>query len=303
MVQGVYAGNASVQKKSQPFITVIIPVLNAQSTIGKCIKALMGQDYPGELLEIIAVDNGSMDQTRKVIKTFPVNLFVEPKAGSYNARNLALSHATGEIIAFSDSDCIPAPDWLSQLVQGFSSSKIAGCGGKIEDFVGTGWVQKYSNQHVLRQESALSAETRPHPYIIGANMAYRREIFEKLGPFDGRFISGGDTDMSWRVQQAGYQLAYVPGAVVHHFHRATVSGLYGQYFRYGIGRHCLTCKHLKETGDRHYSYPIHRSFRRSHDVFRSWLNCVWATSLFSENAKSHFLTFIRQGAHLSGLLA
>lgn len=302
MVQDDHAGNTPANQIPQPSVTVIVPARNAQTTISKCIQALLGQKYPRDRVKIIAVDNGSTDQTREIIQTFPVTLFVESKAGSYKARNLALRHATGEIVAFTDSDCIPEPDWLSQLMRGFTSPEIVGCGGKIEDFIGRGWVQRYSNQYVLRQDVSLSAETKPHPYIIGANMAYRREIINALGYFDGRFISGGDTDMSWRVQQAGYQLAYVPEAVVHHFHRANLTGLYSQYFRYGIGRHCLTRKHIKETGDRRYAYSVYRSFRRCHDVFCSWMSCAWSTNLFSENSKNQFLGLICQGAHLAGLL-
>ena len=303
MVQGMAAGETPAQKNMQPRVTVIVPVRNAEGTIAKCISALLAQDYPKNCLQIIIADNGSTDRTQEIIRSFPVNMVIEPSAGSYNARNLALPRATGSIIAFTDSDCVPEPDWLSRLIPGFADLGVAGCGGKIEDFIGTGWVQSYSNGHVLRQDQSLAESTIPHPYIIGANMAYRREVFSQIGTFDGRFISGGDTDMSWRVQQAGYQVRYVPEAVVHHFHRATVAGLYGQYFRYGIGRHCLTCKHLKKTGDRRYAYSVHRSLMRSHEIFCSWLNCAWETSFSSPTAQNHFLDFIRQGAHLSGLVA
>ena len=303
MVQGMVAGETSAQKNIHPSVTVIVPVRDAERTIAKCIEALLAQDYPQSLLQIIIADNGSTDHTQEIIRSFPVEMVIEPKTGSYNARNLALPLARGEIIAFTDSDCVPESDWLSCLIRGFEDPRVVGCGGKIEDFIGTGWVQSYSNRHVLRQDQALAESTRPHPYIIGANMAYRREVFSEIGTFDGRFISGGDTDMSWRVQQAGYLVRYVPEAVVHHFHRASVDGLYGQYFRYGIGRHCLTYKHLKKTGDQKYAYTVWRSIQRSHEVFCSWLICVWETSISSPTAKNLFLDFIRQGAHLSGLVA
>lgn len=286
-----------------PRVSVIVPVRNAENTIAKCIKALLAQDYPQNKIQIIIADNGSTDRTQEIISSFPVKMIIEPKAGSYNARNHALQLATGEIIAFTDSDCVAEPDWLKSLVAGFSNPGIAGCGGKIEDFSGTGWVQRYSNLHVLRQDQSLAETTRPHPYIIGANMAYRREIFTELGSFDGRFISGGDTDMSWRVQQAGYKVKYIPAAVIHHFHRATVAGLYEQYFRYGIGRHCLTFKHLKATGDQKYAYSVWRSFLSSYDFFHNWLSCAWETSFSTLEAQNLFLDFIRQGAHVSGLIA
>jgi len=286
-----------------PGVTVIVPVRNAQKTIDKCINALHKQDYPQDKLQIIIADNGSTDKTQEIIRSFPVEMIIEPKTGSYNARNHALPLATGDIIAFTDSDCVADPNWLKSLIGGFTDPQIAGCGGKIEDFSGTGWIQRYSNIHVLRQDQSLAETTRPHPYIIGANMAYRREIFSELGYFDGRFISGGDTDMSWRVQQAGYKIKYIPEAIIHHFHRATVAGLYGQYFRYGIGRHCLTVKHLKATSDPKYAYPVRRSLLRGYEIFRGWLTCAWETSFSTSEAQNLFLDFIRQGAHLSGLIA
>ena len=96
-----------------PFVSVIVPVYNDGQRIGKCIEALLIQTYPQAHFEIIIVDNGSNDNTRSVIEEHPVKLLVEDRIqSSYAARNKGIKNAKGEVIAFTDADCIPAPDWI-----------------------------------------------------------------------------------------------------------------------------------------------------------------------------------------------
>src|SRR3990170_3006911 len=100
-----------------PKISVIVPVYNDAQRIGKCIESLLQQTYPHEKYEVIIIDNGSTDETREVIKKYPVKLLIEDKIqSSYAARNKGIKNAKGEVIAFTDSDCIPGNDWIERGV-------------------------------------------------------------------------------------------------------------------------------------------------------------------------------------------
>ena len=104
---------------SRPLVSVIVPVYNRGEAIGKCIKSLLAQEYPKKKLEIIIVDNNSNDKTKDTIKKYPVKYLLEKEKGSYAARNKGIEHAKGEIIAFTDSDCIADKQWVSCLAEGF----------------------------------------------------------------------------------------------------------------------------------------------------------------------------------------
>src|SRR5688572_8958532 len=101
-----------------PFVSVIVPVLNDEARIGGCVAALLAQDYPRERYEVIVVDNGSTDRTYEVVRGYPVTLLSEAQIrSSFAARNKGMREAVGEIFAFTDSDCTPAPQWLAEGVR------------------------------------------------------------------------------------------------------------------------------------------------------------------------------------------
>ncbi len=125
-----------------PFVSVIIPVYNEPDNIRSSLSSIVDQTYPETRYEVLVVDNGSTDETRTVVREFPVQLLVEDEVqGSYAARNRGIERATGEILAFTDADCVPEQEWLwsgvskmhqadAELVAGrirfnFSSEKTA----------------------------------------------------------------------------------------------------------------------------------------------------------------------------------
>src|ERR1044071_6513252 len=100
-----------------PFVSVIVPVWNDSARLDRCLRALEEQTYPGDLYEVVVVDNGSDEPLGPVIERHGrASLVRETKPGSYAARNTGLAHARGEVVAFTDADCLPAPDWIEQGV-------------------------------------------------------------------------------------------------------------------------------------------------------------------------------------------
>ena len=222
-----------------PHISVIIPVHNAKDTLTLCLTSLAELDYPSDQLEILVVDNNSRDDSRAIIGQFPVTCLEESIQTSYAARNKGVRAARGEILAFTDADCIVEKGWLKTLVKGFEDSTVGCCAGEILPYEPSSLVEVYqARQGRLSQKVTLNKDFLPFPQT--ANAAYRREVFDQIGMFNFKLISGGDTDFAWRMQlQTDFKIRYYPEAVVYHKHRTSVKGLFKQCARYSIGKEDL----------------------------------------------------------------
>ena len=236
-----------------PLVSVIVPAFNAERTIGDCLAALARQDYPRDRFEVIAVDNRSTDRTAAVMSRHACRMVAERRVqSSYAARNAGLAEARGSILCFTDADCLPQPGWIRALVAVLADDDAGGAAGRIEGAPGTTLVERFQvDERVL---DAANAFTRPTlPFAQTANAAYRRVVFERVGLFDPSLVSGGDLDLSWRMQRAGWGLAYAPGALIRHRHRTTFRGLVKLYAKNGHGAALL--------GDRYPSYAPYQSLR------------------------------------------
>jgi glycosyltransferase involved in cell wall biosynthesis len=234
-----------------PFASVIVPAFNAARTIGDTLEALLAQDYPSGRLEVIAVDNRSTDGTAAVMCRYPVRVEVERRMqSSYAARNTGLRTARGSVLLFTDADCLPEPGWARALVAALADEDAGAAAGRIEPAEATTLVERFQVEE--RVLDAANAFTRPPlPFAQTANAAYRRTIFERVGLFDPTLVSGGDLDMAWRMQRAGWGLAYAPTALVRH--RKTFGGLVRLYAKNGHGAALL--------GERYASYAPYQSIR------------------------------------------
>src|SRR5262245_13302207 len=122
-------------REAFPRVSVIVPVRDGAETIGTCLDALCALDYPERVHEVIVVDNRSTDRTRQIVAGYPVRL-VEERAvqSSYAARNRGVVAATGDVLAFTDADCVPDRAWLRALVWPLSAPNVGGVAGAIEPF-------------------------------------------------------------------------------------------------------------------------------------------------------------------------
>ena len=238
---------------STPMVSVIVPAFNAERTIGGCLEALLEQDYPAERLEIIAVDNRSTDGTMAAMCRYPVRTVAERRVqSSYAARNAGLAAARGAVLCFTDADCVPDRGWARALVAALADDDAGGAAGRIEAADGTTLVERFQVEE--RVLDAANAFTRPAlPFAQTANAAYRRVVFERVGLFEPTLFSGGDLDLSWRMQRAGWGLAYAPGALVRHRHRTSFRGLVKLYAKNGYGAALL--------GERYATYRVYQSLR------------------------------------------
>lgn len=204
---------------SQPFVSVIIPVFNDSARLKICLNALDNQTYPKDRYEVIVVNNGSDEDIESVVKSFNQAIITdENRPGSYAARNKGISFAQGEVIAFTDADCIPASDWIEKGVTNLQ--RTLNCGlvaGKIELFFKNPErptaVELYDNIKLGFPQKKFVEESR---YGATANVFTFRRVIEAVGLFDDTLKSSGDREWGQRVFAAGYQLVYAEDACVSH---------------------------------------------------------------------------------------
>jgi len=226
-VTGLFYGAAAVvitvalkkvRKRYPPLqlpVTVVIAARNERRTIGTCLAALANQDYPQKLVEIIVADDRSCDGTAEVIDRFrtvfptlrriaieAVPMGVSPKK---NALSHAIGHAHGEVILQTDADCEPPPSWISRLVSGFGEGvgMVAGVAPYIEE---PGMLNSFI-RHEYLWNAALSAASiilRRGTHASGRNLAFRRDMFERLGGYGSgaNILSGDDTLLLHRFRRA-----------------------------------------------------------------------------------------------------
>lgn len=215
-----------------PFVTIVIPAYNAETTLPACLKSLCELTYPQTQTEIIVVNNNSQDNTRAVIQTFAprVRCLDEKKRGPAAARNCGIAHAQGEIIAFTDADCIVEPDWLTRLIVPLRDETVGAVGGAILSARSKNPIELFGEQ-IHSQENAICLY-KPG-YVATPNWASPKNLLLQLGMFDEQFQGGEDTDLAWRILQAGKRLAYQPSARVYHRNATTLRGLFHEGFQHG----------------------------------------------------------------------
>ncbi|KAE8764886.1 glycosyltransferase [Georgenia thermotolerans] len=207
-----------------PYVSVVVPVHNDTARLRLCLQALAAQDYPADRFEVWVVDNNSDDDPRPALpEDERFQLLRERRRGSYAARNRALPHARGEVFAFTDSDCLPHPDWLSSGVRALlREPRPDAVGGAIRIFFDHGTVPTSGPEHF----EAIN-EFRQRKYVeewsfaATANLFVDAPVLSRLGGFDATLQSGGDLDFGTRLGRAGGRLIYDDDTVVDHPARST----------------------------------------------------------------------------------
>lgn len=256
-----------------PTVSVVVPIYNGEKDLPDLLDCLRQQTYPTEQVEYLLVDNNSRDRTSELLKNATeansnqYQIKIQPLnqnqiQSSYAARNTGIAAATGQIIAFTDADCRPQPNWLAQLVQPFIDEAIGIVAGEIEALPSTNILEQYADtQETLSQKHTLAHSFCP--YGQTANLAIRGCIFETVGLFRPYLTTGGDADICWRILRAtDWQLKFAPLAVVQHRHRSTLRQLKSQWRRYGESNRYLHELHgielMREPTPREYIYRLSR---------------------------------------------
>jgi glycosyltransferase involved in cell wall biosynthesis len=235
------------------FISVLICTRNRAASLQETLLHFFEQRFTGGYeYELIVVDNDSTDHTRQVVadcaaQQTSVRYVLERRRGLSYARNTAISSAAGELLVFTDDDVRPNADWLDEIHSEFTRDPRLGMLGGRVLLAHHGLLAVSYQPSTERQEWVFPASGGGP---IGANMAFRREVFERVGLFDvrlgaGTFFAGGEeTDLFYRAMKAGYRQLYAPNVLVHHDHDRTLpEQACAMEFSYGKGLAAQLTKH------------------------------------------------------------
>ncbi|WP_189577542.1 glycosyltransferase family 2 protein [Marinobacter zhanjiangensis] len=241
-------------------ISIVICTRNRGQKITKTLASLENCNYKG-FWEIILVNNGSTDETEKLVNDYirntklKITLVNEDKPGLSRARNRGIAYSKGEILAFTDDDCYPSNDFLDKIDSVFEDSTIDYSGGKV-------LLHDPADLPITIQTRDTTLDIPPDTYIrpgtvLGANMSFRREVIIEHHGFDERlgagtdFPSGEDTDLLRRLSRAGHKGWYDPSVIVYHHHERKSQSDYRKLTNnYSIGRGACSLKHCFPRRDR-----------------------------------------------------
>ena len=225
-----------------PKVSVVVASYNGARTLEACLASLTKLNYSD--YEIILVDDGSTDNTQEIARHYPaVRTIRQQNLGLSAARNSGIQAATGEIVAFTDSDCRADEDWLYYLVSDLVRGNFVGIGGhnflppEDSPVAAAVLVSPGGPAHVM-----LTDEEAEH--IPGCNMAFYKWALEEIDGFDPVFRKAGDdVDVCWRLQRRGYKIGFSAAGFVWHYRRSTVKAYLKQQAGYGEAEALLTGKH------------------------------------------------------------
>lgn len=220
-----------------PKVSVIVPHYRDLDRLGLCLDSLEGQTYPPDRFEIIVADNASPEGEAALAEVVKgrAQIVIVPEKGAGPARNGGVAKASGEILAFTDCDCIADPTWLASGVDALSQTDFAG--GRVNVMIERPGaplpveafeaVFAFNNERYVKQLG----------FTVTANLFCPRALFDEVGGF--RVGVSEDRDWSLRASAAGYRLAFAPGAVVSHPARRNWDELIGKWKRLNAEAYAL----------------------------------------------------------------
>ena len=278
-VQRTFGAPLPPMPAEPPMISVVVCAYNAERTMEPCLESLVDCRYPN--YEVIVVNDGSTDRTGEISHRYEggrIRVIDQANMGLSAARNVGIEAARGKIVAYTDSDCVVDPDWLTYLAYKFEDGFVAVGGPNFpppEDTLvpSAVAVSPGGPTHVLVNDDVAE-------HIPGCNMAFLKSKLQEINGFDVAYTAAGDdVDLCWRLQNAGHVIGFSPAAMVWHFRRNTVRAYLKQQMGYGKAEALLFFKH-----------PLHFNLLGQ----SRWLGRIYGdltTSFFSRRPVIYYGTF------------
>ena len=248
-----------MDSSNQPKVSFLIPVLNEEKTIRKCLNSILDIDYPQEKKEILLALGKSTDGTNKIIEQYKskypelIKTYENPTGNTSTGRKICVENSTGDMLMNYSGHVVADKNLLKVLAIKLSNSdkKIAavGCSNispEKQNFIGKVAGIAFSGimggKNLFVQNAVFDSE-RFSDHISFA--CYRKKTVLEVGNFDPEFWCGQDAELDLRLLKAGYKILYTPETKVYHFKRNTMKSLFRQMYRYGIARAKMAKKHPK----------------------------------------------------------
>lgn len=220
----------------QPSVSIIIPTWNGAGRIERCLSALRNQDF-GRPFEIVVVNDGSTDGTLDILARYKeVRLITQANAGPAAARNHGARAASGDIIVFTDDDCEPLANWLTEMVRPFADPEVVGAKGVyrtrqsniVARFVQIEYEDRY---RLLARQPTID-------FIDTYSAAFRRDRFLETSGYDSSFpvACAEDAELSYRMSARGWRMVFVPAAAVYHRHPDSLVAYVRKKFKFAFWR-------------------------------------------------------------------
>lgn len=238
---------------SIPRVSLIVPAYNEERWFGRLAEALGRQGDPPD--EVVIADGMSSDDTVSIARTQGFQVVTNPLRHAAGGRNAGLTVVSGDIVAFTDCDCVPAPDWIGRIRQRFQQEpNLVALGGRMSALPPMNEIERFAAHVFIDQIMRFPSEcTRPvpstnvHGAFITANVAYRRRALDELGGFTDWFSNHAeDIDLYWRaLARYSGKLLYDPNLVVEHSFPTTLRGLWRKHVQYGVASSKLSKRHSR----------------------------------------------------------
>ncbi len=250
-----------------PYFSVIVPTCDRPESLRRSLSALAAQAYSTERFEILVADDGgtvAIDDALAACRQRGVKttLHRQPNAGPAAARNAAARLAQGEILAFTDDDCTPAPDWLAQLERRHLDTPGRMVGGRTVNLLRDNRYSATSQLIVDLVYDHFNADPERATFFSSNNLTVPRVPFLEMGGFDARLRISEDRELCDRWLHGGYRMTYVPEAVVYHAHPMTLTGFVRRHF--GRGRGAVAYHRIRSvrgSGRLRDDFSFHRDLR------------------------------------------
>lgn len=245
-----------------PLVSVLIPMLNEQDTIGACLEGFDNQSWPKDRLEVLVADSGSTDGSRQTVEklatTRPWLSVVEnPKGSAAAAFNIGLREARGEVLVLFSAHGTPDPDFLTRSVRALATHDVAGVGGRLEHrgddprsrAIGRAMASKLGMASPFRYSTDVKLiDTVGHP-------AYRRRKLDGIGEFSEMLGRNSDYEFNWRLRESGGTLLFDPSISSTYRVRSSLVQLAQQFWWYGRWKAEVIWMHPRSGRTRHLVAP------------------------------------------------
>lgn len=204
-------------------VTVVVPAYNAAATLPATLAALAAQTYAAGEVEVIVVDDGSRDATAAVAARYGVTVIRQTNQGPAVARNVGAAAGRGDILVFTDADCEPHPDFLTELLRPLDDPGVTGVQGAYRTRQRE-LVARFA-QFEFEDRYAFTSRFPCLDLVATYAAAFRREVFLGQGGFDASYpvANNEDTEFSYRLCRLGHRLVFAPKALVYHRHPASLA--------------------------------------------------------------------------------
>ncbi len=253
----------TLETDGSPAVSVIVPVLDEEQSLARCLEAIRTQDYPPERVEILAVDGGSTDRGPEILDRFAageprcrrLDCPGQPVSGMLNA---GIALATGEVIVRIDAHAFPAPDYIRTCVETLRLTGADNAGGPMRP-VGdstTGEAVARAMCHPFGVGTARFRFARQLEEVDTVYMgAFRRRVFSRVGGFNESLVRNQDYELNYRIRRAGGKVVVNPAIRSTYRTRASLGALWRQYFSYGFWKQRMLKSHPRSLRPRQLVAP------------------------------------------------